>query len=188
MGSVDMIQIDNFLGSYDELKKYAETADFRDIVNPVDGVTYPYICDFIPSDIRSEILERIEFLIKRKPHNITMFMRRSPEGVDCPHIVHNDLSMGTNSLMLYMNDSEDGGTAIVRHYETGMMYHPESGASLNEAIADQNNPEKWDIFHKFEMRENSAALFDAGLFHCALPIGGFGDWTDARTVLTVFFS
>lgn len=183
-----MIQIDNFLSSYDELKEYAKTADFRDIVDPVDGVVYPYICDAIPDHIRAEILERIEFLTKKKPHNITMFMRRSPEGVDCPHIVHNDLSMGANSLMLYMNDSEEGGTLIVRHLETGMMYHPESDLSLNEAVKDQNKPDKWYGFHRFAMRENSAALFDAGLFHCALPIGGFGEWSDARTVLTVFFS
>lgn len=183
-----MIQIDNFLGSYNELKEYAKTADFRDIVNPVDGVVYPHICDSIPAHIRSEILGRIEFLTKKKPHNITMFMRRSPRSVFCPHIVHNDLSMGDNSLMLYMNDCEDGGTAIVRHWDTGIMYHPSSEHSQNEAVKDQNNPDKWAIFHKFDMKENSAALFDAGLFHCALPIGGFGDGAEARTVLTVFFS
>lgn len=183
-----MIQIDNFLGSYNELKEYAKAADFRDIVNPVDGVTYKHICDSIPDGIRSEILGRIEFLIKRKPHDITMFMRRSPKGVHCPHIVHNDSSMGANSLMLYMNNSHDGGTAIVRHYETGMMYQPGSVESTEIAIKDQNKPEKWRETHKFYMRENSAALFDAGLFHCALPIGGFGDGAEARTVLTVFFS
>lgn len=183
-----MIQIDNFLSSYKELKEYAKTADFRDIVNPVDGVVYPHICDAIPDSIRAELLERIEFLTKKKPHNITMFMRRSPEGVHCPHIVHNDLSMGSHSLMLYMNDCEDGGTAIVRHLETGMMYQPYSDFSLNDAVEDQNRPEKWHCFHRFYMKENSAAIFDAGLFHCAMPIGGFGDGAEARTVLTVFFS
>lgn len=183
-----MIQIDNFLGSYKELKEYAETADFRDIVNPVDGVVYPHICDSIPSHIRSEILGRIAFLIGREPENVTLFMRRSPKGVHCPHIVHNDISMGANSFMLYMDDREDGGTAIVRHKKTGMMYQPESEEMVSIAIEDQNTPEKWAEMHTFKMKENSAALFDAGLFHCALPIGGFGDGVEARTVLTVFFS
>lgn len=183
-----MIQIDNFLGSYNELKDYAKTADFGDIVNPVDGVTYAHICDVIPDDIRQELLERIEFLTKQKPRNVTMFMRRSPAGVHCPHIVHNDLSMGANSLMLYMNDNEIGGTAIVRHIESGMMYNPDSHEFINLAVRDQNSPEKWTLYHQFGMRENSAALFDAGLFHCAMPIGGFGEGSEARTVLTVFFS
>ena len=31
-------------------------------------------------------------------------------------------------------------------------------------------------------------LVDAGLFHCAMPIGGFGAGDDARCVLTCFFS
>lgn len=188
MGAAHMIQIDNFLSSYNELKEYAKTADFRDIVNPVDGVVYPHICDSIPAHIRSEILGRIAFLIGREPENITMFMRRSPKGVHCPHIVHNDSSMGANSFMLYMDDREDGGTAIVRHKETGMMYQPESEEMVSVAVQDQNSPDKWAEMHTFRMRQNSAALFDAGLFHCAMPIGGFGDGTDARTVLTVFFS
>lgn len=183
-----MIQIDNFLASYDRLKEYAKTAHFGDIVNPVDGVVYPHICDAIPDDIKSELLERIEFLTNKKPENVTMFMRRSPAGVHCPHIVHNDLSMGRYSLMLYMNDSDIGGTAIVRHSESGMIYQPESIDFVDIAVRDQNSPEKWKMFHKFSMRENSAAIFDAALFHCAVPVGGFGDGVEARTVLTVFFS
>lgn len=183
-----MIQIDGFLASYQKLKDYAKTADFGDIVNPVDHVVYPGICDAIPDDIRQEILERIEFLTKSKPRNVTMFMRRSPAGVRCPHIVHNDLSMGSNSLMLYMNTNLSAGTAIVRHLETGMMYNPDSPELIDMAVRDQNSPEKWTMFHQFGMRENSAALFDAGLFHCAMPIGGFGEGVEARTVLTVFFS
>jgi len=183
-----MIQLDNFIASFNELKEHAKTANFRDIVNPIDGVTYPNICDDIPGIIRSEILERIAYLINREPTNITMFMRRSPEGVHCPHIVHNDLSMGSHSLMIYLNSHEEGGTAIVRHLETGMAYQPESEEFVKIAERDQNSPEKWDVLHSFYMRENSAALFDAALFHCAMPIGGFGEGIEARTVLTVFFS
>lgn len=183
-----MIQIDNFLGSYNELKEYAKTADFRDIVNPVDGVVYPHICDAIPDNIKSELLERIEFLVKKKPENVTMFMRRSPKGVRVPHIVHNDSSMGAYSFMLYLNTNELGGTAIVRHRESGMMYQPESEEFVNLAVSEQNSPGKWAPYRQFYMKENAAALFDAALFHCAMPIGGFGEGAEARTVLTVFFS
>jgi hypothetical protein len=183
-----MIQIDNFLPSYEELKKYAETAEFKDVINPVDNVVYPHICADIPENIKAEVLERIEHFLNHKPEDVAIFMRKSPEGVHCPHIVHNDITMGKYSFMLYMNDNEGGGTGIVRHLDTGMMYQPQSKEFVEIAVFDQNNTEKWGLFHKFDMKQNTAAIFDAALFHCALPIGGFGEGSEARTVLTVFFS
>jgi hypothetical protein len=188
MGVNRLIQINDFIKSYGELKEYSNIAEFKDVINPVDGVVYPHICAEIPENIRNEIIDRICSIIGRKPEEITMFMRRSPFGVHCPHIVHNDRTMGLHSLMLYMNDNSDGGTGIVRHKSTGIMYQPDSAEFVDIAVLDQNNPRAWSIWHKFDMKENSAALFDAALFHCALPIGGFGDGSQSRTVLTVFFS
>lgn len=183
-----MIQINDFIKSYDELKEYSNIAKFKDIVNPVDGVVYPHICAEIPEHIKNEILARIKEIKGKEPEGVTMFMRRSPLGVNCPHIIHNDITMGTHSLMLYMNDHNDGGTGIVRHVASGMMYQPENPEFVDMAVSDQNNPGAWALWHKFNMKQNSAAIFDAALFHCALPIGGFGENTEARTVLTVFFS
>lgn len=187
-----MIQIDDFLGDglYEELKVYSlsEKCRFEDIENPVDQVKYPFICTDIPKDIKERIWSQLCEIFDKEVTINAIFMRRSPEGVSCPHIIHNDLSMGLNSLMLYMNDHEDGGTGIVRHLASGMMYQPENHDFVEVAVFDQNSPEKWSLFHKFNMKQNSAAIFDAALFHCALPIGGFGENEEARTVLTVFFS
>jgi hypothetical protein len=186
MDSVMMI-VDNFLNSYSELKDYAQSADFSTVVNPVDGVDYPHICVDIPDSVRAELLGRLTDFLGKEPENVTMFMRRSPEGCHVPHIAHTDNSMGLYSLMLYMND-EEGGTAFIRHRQTGVMYAPEDQQMVDYLTADQNSPEKWALVDMAHMKENRAVIFDAGKFHCAMPIGGFGEGASSRTVLTVFFS
>jgi hypothetical protein len=187
VGGAYVIIIDDFLGSYDDLKAHALAADFGGAVNPVDGVEYPHICADVPDAVRSEIIERLTSSLGREPESVTLFMRRSPEGCHVPHIAHTDNSMGLYSLMLYMNDAE-GGTAFIRHRETGVMYAPESQDMVDFISRDQNSPEKWALVDMAHMKENRAVIFDAGKFHCAMPIGGFGEGSEARAVLTVFFS
>lgn len=183
-----MMIIDNFLDCYDHLKVYSMAADFKDVVNPVDEVVYPMICADIPDVVREELQERIEWLMMRTITINTVFMRRSPEGVHVPHMAHTDNSMGDYSLMLYMNNRDDGGTALLTHLKTGMTIAPDTDELLDIAKADQNNPSAWGIRDIAKMRENRAFIFNAEEFHCALPIGGFGRGIDSRTVLTVFFS
>lgn len=179
---------DNFLASYDDLKSHIKSAVFSDSVNPVDGATYPHICLSIPDNVRAELIEKITGIIGRAPNNITMFMRKSPAGVHVPHMAHTDNSMGLFSLMLYCNDFEGGGTALLRHRETGICYAPGSQEYVELMQRDQNNPSAWAILEMAKMKENRCAIFDAGRFHCAMPVGGFGDLESGRVVLTVFFS
>lgn len=183
-----MMIIDSFLESYPELKSYIDKAVFGDVVNPVDNVVYPHICDCIPQAVKDELLYRISVLIGKWPENVTIFLRKSPQGVHVPHIAHTDISMGAMSLMLYCNNFEGGGTAMLRHRETGICYAPESQEYVELMQKDQNSPEKWAIVDMAHMKENRAAIFDAGKFHCAMPIGGFGEGNESRVVLTVFFS
>ncbi len=183
-----MIVIDDFLYSYQALKDYALNASFGDAVNPVDSVVYPYICDEIPSAIKYELIAKISCLIGRPPQSVTLFMRRSPKGVSVPHMAHTDNSMGKWSLMLYMNDYENGGTAMLSHWETGMSRAPSNEYELEVARMDQNNIDSWDIIDVCQMKENRACIFEAERFHCALPVGGFGSGSEARTVMTCFFS
>lgn len=183
-----MIVQDNFIDTYADLKQFARVATFGYIENPSDGVVYPCICAEVPGHVREEIITKVTKIISREPENITMFMRRSPKGVDVPHIAHHDLVMGAYSLMLYLNDNDEAGTAFIRHKETGMCYAPESPAFLKIAQHDQNLPTEWAILEMIKMKENRVVIFDAGVFHCAMPIGGFGQGADSRTVLTCFFS
>lgn len=182
-----ILNIDDFLSNFDVLKAFEKDAQFEDVPNPYDGVVYPLICQELPRPIMDEIKVKLSEYLGREPNISASFLRRSPEGVNVPHIAHTDKSMGDYSLMLYLSDGE-GGTAFLRHSESGMMYQPESEEFVDLAVRDQNDLDAWRVASQTPMKANRACIFDAGLFHCALPVGGFGKGNTARTVLTVFFS
>ncbi len=184
-----MIVIDDFLPEFEELQSYAMTAEFADVVNDFDGVTYPLVCAEIPNHLRVAII----FAVAKHfafPTDYVMFMRRSPAGVPCPHQVHSDASMGTHSLMLYLNAEEDceGGTSFLSHRLTGIAYNPELPEAVEIVQADQNRPDAWQVRDMVEMYPNRAVIFKADALHRAEPVGGFGDTPEnTRVVLTCFF-
>ncbi|WP_315809456.1 DUF6445 family protein [Pseudomonas sp. C9-3] len=185
-----MLIIDNFLTQFADLQAYAFDAKYQDEVNDIDGVTYPQICRDIPRAIREEVLQRLA-LIKGAPvTDYTMFLRRSPAGVHCPHQVHSDNSMGVFSFMLYLNRPEhcQGGTSMVRHLETGVAFAPERAEFLDAIRADQNTPDAWAIVQMIDMVPNRGAVFEANTLHRAEPVGGFGEGAEGRVVLTCFFT
>lgn len=179
--------ITDFLDSstYNRLKGYSQTCEFKDEVNEVDGVTYPYICRDIPDDIKQEILDKLTEILGIAPENPVMFMRMSPEGVKVPHFAHTDTAMGAYSFMLYLHDSI--GTLLLRHCNTGMTYKPELDAFIEILKNDQNSMGAWAPYMHVNAKQNLAAVFDANLIHAAGP--SFGkDQKDARIVLTCFFN
>lgn len=180
--------IDDFLDDFVGARAFADTAEYEDFTN-VDGVTYPHICLDLPDEILGEMLAFMRVWLGRPPVKPLMFLRGSPEGVDAPHQAHSDDLMGDWSLMVYMNRPEHcrGGTALVRHRETGIA---ETDLSFGEAwMRDTNDPEAWEVTHLAEMKPNRAFVFPARLMHCAQPLGGFGSTPeDMRLVLTGFFS
>ncbi len=180
--------IDGFLDTFDSLRAYADDAKFGD--EDVEGVVYPLICRHIPTAIREEILQRLAVIMGRPLVRPIMFMRLSPEGVHCPNQVHADNSMGDYSLMLYLNRPEhcQGGTAKVRHKETGIGFAPQSGTYADYVHNSRNNMDEWEPVEAIPMWPNRAFLFPANTLHRADPVGGFGSNNeDARLVLTVFF-
>lgn len=184
-----MIILDDFLAkTYPELKEYSLNCEFKDEVNPMDGVVYPYICKEIPEAVNNELMWFIGAVIHRSPKDPLVFMRMSPQGVSCPHTFHNDQSMGTHTLLLYLNDG-DGGTGMARHKETGIYKSPMTDDELQKVVRDQNSYEEWDVYDKVQMQENRAVIFDSTYMHTALPWGGFGDCQDnSRVALICFFS
>lgn len=184
--------MDNFLDSFDILRAYADDAIYADIENQADGVTYPGICSEIPRDIIAEINEKLgQITLSRTITLNSIFMRLSIQGAPVPHQAHNDSSMGRQSLMLYVNREEHchGGTALVRHKETGIKSAPETEHELHAVQMDANTPSAWESYFLCEMKPNRACIFDAELMHRAEPVGGFGNNPyDGRLVLTAFFS
>jgi hypothetical protein len=173
--------------SFKKLSLISKLDCFKDEVNPVDGVNYPLICKDIPKEIESEIIQGLGICMDRPVRNPMIFMRKSPKGIDCPHQVHSDCSMGKYSLMLYMNDGA-GGTSFVKHKRSGITYSPEDSEFLDIIHKDQNNADAWEIIDYCPMRPNRAFIFDSRRLHRAEPIGGFGRGKDSRIVLTCFFS
>lgn len=183
-----IIQHDDFLNQYNDLEQYAKDAEFQDEVNPSDGVVYPLICKEIPRAIWDDVRRGLSEYTGQSPEIHALFMRRSPAGVDVPHVAHHDGVMGRYSMMLYLDEKEGSGTAFLRHKESGIMYAPESQEYIDTVVEDQNNLDKWVVSSMVHSKENRAAIFDAGIFHCAMPVGGYGHGSEARTVLTAFFS
>ena len=186
-----MIEVADFLpeNTYKQLKRYSLACEFKDAANPIDGVTYPAISIDIPEHIVAEVLSSIGQTLGFTPTDPIMFLRMSMEGEPCPHVHHHDLSHGTYSLMLYLNNDERGGTSLVRHGPSGCMYAPFDKDISAYIQSETNKLDRWVPYHKSNAVENSAAIFDAGLMHRAEPVGGFGTSQDnARIVLTCFFS
>jgi len=182
-----VIEIDGFINSYSELKSLSKICQFQDIENPYDGVIYPSIFMDIPNHIREDIGSKLFDMFGEVKIN-ALFMRMSQAGVHVPHMAHTDNSMGDYSLMLYLFDNPGSGTAMLKHKASGIAYAPEDENYLDGLIEDMNSPGAWDITDIAVARENKALIFKADRFHCALPVGGFGETQeDARIVLTAFF-
>ena len=179
--------IDDFLKSFAELKRHAASAEFTDRVNDADGVTYPHICDDIPTAVGDEIFDSLSTIMRGEIYGATTFMRRSPEGVPCPQEVHHDISMGRYSLMLYLTEHDKAGTSFQAHRRTGIGYAPELPEFTSIVAADVNNRDAWVETDFVAAVENRALIFDAAKMHRAEPIGGVGQGSSARTVLTCFF-
>lgn len=183
--------IDNFLPDWKGLRTYADTADYRDVVNPVDGVVYPGICVEVPTETKHEIAKRLGTVHGQSVALKTVFFRLSPKGTVAPHQAHTDSTMGQFSMMLYMNHDRDatGGTSLLRHRLTGI----ENDRRLTQQQAvlwelDTNVYSAWSITKMVAMRPNRAFIFDSHLFHRAEPVQGFGyNKKNARLVLTAFY-
>lgn len=184
-----MIEIDDFLGDFSTLDKFKDECEYTDVVSPVDGVVYPYICKDLPQSVIHDIIFNLTFkVLSREPEDPFIFLRKSPEGVHVPHKYHTDNSMGAYSMMIYLQDIPNAGTGLAQHKELKVHEAPSDEYQLRKTIEDCNDDSKWQIYKVAEMKKNKAVIFNSQLFHVALPIGGFGEGKEARTVLTCFFS
>lgn len=169
--------IDEFLSDFDHWRAWADKAEYADVVNPADGVSYPGICTKVPT---WGIRNRLQGIMGSQVRIKTAFLRLSTQGVHVPHQAHHDGIMGDYSLMLYLNRPEHcrGGTELVRHLVDDELWS-----------IDHSNPDRWGVYSRCEMRSNRAFLFDAHLMHRASPVGGFGqDARNGRLVYTAFFN
>ncbi len=184
-----MIEIENFLEFPESIIDHSKTAAYQDETNPVDGVVYPHICKEIPDRIKNDIIFNLTHkVLARAPKDPFIFMRKSPKGAPVTHKYHTDNCMGRYSMMIYLQNNPDAGTGLAVHKDLSVTRAPYNDELLKITIEDCNDDSKWQVYKRAKMAKNKAVIFDSDLFHVALPIGGFGEGTESRVVLTCFFS
>jgi hypothetical protein len=175
--------VDNFLDGFDALKEYATTAAFNSEVNEVDGAVYPAINFEIPHHIKDEFITSIEDKRGFKIDPRLIFLRANQVGSPEPYQAHNDLNMGKYTCIVYLTD--DGGTAFVKHRETGMDRNDPELADVWHR--DCNNHDAWEVTDFCEMKPNKALFFDAELMHRGEPVSGYGQGNGARMIMVCFY-
>lgn len=186
-----MIQVINsFLSDFEWLREQADTTEYGDHVNPVDGVTYPGIGQQIPIGVCADVITKLQHLVRGRISDMTMFTRMTLEGQDVPHQAHNDESMGRYGLIVYLNRAEHckGGTEFVKHKHCDGRIGPADEGELKIMQRDANTRDAWEVTYSVDMAPNRALLFDAALMHRASTPVGFGESAcDGRLALVCFF-
>ena len=179
---------------YDTLNHYEEVEDrirslpFDGVVSPVDNILYPDIA-LIPDDIGGAIHAQLQGLFPNQTvHPSFQFARLSVEGVEAPHSVHNDLSMGEWTSLFYLCD--EGGTDICSHRTEGFGGQPETDELLSVWQRDTNNNEAWHTDIHIPAERNKLVAYPADWMHRAVPYQGYGskDGGDGRLVIVTFFN
>ena len=189
--------LDNFLQDPDVLLKHAHNQSFDGVKNPTDGVVYPDININIPDEVKIEILGKITDVFQsiQNPRSVIInplfFMRRSIKDVHVPHQAHTDLSMGSHTLLLYLNKEypDNYGTEIVEHKSGTMAINPQTKEQEDLWRKDTNTPDAWKVISFCKGEYNRGFILRSELFHRAQPVSGFGDNNEnGRLVLVCFFT
>jgi hypothetical protein len=181
--------VENLLDDFDGFRSYCDGLKYSDTENPADGVFYPGINLEVPPRIITQVIEKIQTAVNAKVKDFTVFLRMTLEAVPIPHQAHTDSTMGDYGLILFLNRPEhcQGGTAFVRHIETGLERNPVDDAEQAVWERDHNNREGWEIREMIDMKPNRGFIFDTQEMHRAEPPSAFGTQAhDGRLVLVCF--
>lgn len=175
----------NALDNYEEASHQLRSLPFDGIVSPVDGVKYPCISP-IPASIGESIHTVLSAWYPERRVDIQFqFARLSLEGLIAPHRVHNDLSMGDYTSILYI--CEQGGTSLHTHRELGFSGQPTSEVELEAWKRDHSVVEAWHTDLYIPAEGNKITSYPADRLHSASP--GYGrDHNDGRLVVVTFFN
>lgn len=171
---------DNFFKDFEKVRADLWQCEFSDLTLSQDGITYPYICDQLPSGIEYEFLYKLGSLLGVNISPRFLFARAMPEGTRAPGKLHSDRNYGTFTAHVCFS----AGAAA-----TSFMVGKELGYTATETTK-QEDLER-DTFSQYLLaihEPNRLLVHHAAHFHCAEPESGFGTLkNDARLVLTCFF-
>lgn len=182
-----LAMFDNFFTEPKAMRTAIQNAHYEDVVNEVDGVTYPGICLNVPETVKANFIEGLSRILGYEIEPKFIFARIMPQGVNSPHQVHSDKSMGKYSAHVYMNLlwPEGAGTGFYSHDTEG---HIENASTKHENLSFSGF-DKWTRTMFCQGKFNRLLIHDAAFYHCAEPTEGFGqNKYNSRTVLTCFFN
>jgi len=190
-----MHELRKFFPEFESLNNFARELEYREIVNPADGVTYPGISDEVPEWIKKHVEKRCSNAWGRELEAKTIFFRlthRGEELVKAPHQAHTDTAMGKYTFICYFQDAPphwpEAGTSLLKHRTVGGLHQdPWTNGEMEVWERDTNRYDSWVITKLFGMERNKAVTYESKRMHRAEPVGGFGsDVNDGRLVLVAF--
>jgi hypothetical protein len=118
------------------------------------------------------------------------FFRRSPEGQQEPHYLHDDRSMGDWTAIYYLSPDppEGDGTSFFANLATGQI---DSTAAIGSEAWQQDicawsDLAQWERWTTVAAKFNRLVLFRASLFHARALPDNYGEGEDARLIQICF--
>ena len=178
---------DGFFWEPEKVRESIIAKEFSTVKSDVDGVEYPHICLDLPEEVKAEFVSKLSTIVGYQVTPNFIFARMMPEGVQNPHQVHSDRSMGYYSAHVYLSPQwpEGAGTGFYTHDTEG---HRETGLTKHENLSFKGF-DKWTRNLFCQGLFNRLLMHDSSFYHCAEPAQGFGTTKeDSRLVLTCFFN
>jgi len=180
---------DGFFRDPEQVRRDILAGPFADVCNPVDGVSYPDINIEVPPYVSEYVVTRLEEIFSAKVNPKVIFARLTrATGRKAPHAVHSDRIMGQYSAHVYISREwpEGAGTSFWTHVTEGSRH--DENTDIDLIAKDYNDLSQWEKTINCQGLFNRVLIHDACFWHCAEPIGGWGDSPEnGRVVLTCFF-
>lgn len=181
---------DKFFENIEQVSNDILSGEFKDIQNPLDGVTYPSINEDIPSYIFAELLIKLSQALNEDIVPVVMFARATTKNTpEAPHKIHSDKIMAQYSAHVYLSKEwpDGSGTSFWAHKTEGGVHLDSTDAETIKK--DQNSQDNWTWQFTCQGFQNRILIHNACFFHRADPVGGWGETPkDGRVVLTLFFN
>lgn len=175
---------DDFLPNVKEVREQA-------LKLPFDGVDYQghfYPGIDLPDDDLFDSKALIEKAIGKKIIRKMEFFRLSKPGEESPAYIHADEICASMASVLYLTDSDVGGTAFWRHNKSGMLAL-DNETDRTQFIEDANNQSKWDQTLELKFKLNRFVTYPTNYFHSRWPFKseGFGNAKKTARLIWVCF-
>jgi len=181
---------DDFFPDPDVMQYQVLNGEFENFVSPWDNVTYPGINKVLPFRVVERLHKRLGEILGAEIQPVATFARLTSKNTPAaPHKIHSDRVMANYSAHIYVSSEwpPGGGTSFWTHKTEGHMQTDDT--DVDAVVRDMNSLDMWTRSHTCQGKFNRVVIHDARYWHCAEPIGGWGDNpSNGRVVITCFFN